>query len=280
MNIMKRLGMAACMLPLAGIATLAQAVDFTPQVGTWAIDQENNGKPGRGFQMDVQNDVLVLYFYGYEKTGESTYWLAAGKLNPGFNEVTMDLGTYEGGMAFGDAFKNATYLGPDGTVTVRFTSNTTGEICLPTESCKAISAFNFGYEESAQSLLGTWLVSLTEPGTHGTSGTEGVSLIFDQLSTPGLPGVVDVAKGAAYFLEEGTSGVDQTVRADVECSRMVVPAPPYFNCTVKAPGMAAVAFQLDLARNAITGVLKDPTGDMDIHGWRLHSATGREVLPN
>lgn len=280
MNIMKPLGLAACMLPLAGIASLAQAVDFTPQVGTWAIDQENNGKPGRGFQMDVQNDVLVLYFYGYEKTGESTYWLAAGKLNPGFNEVTMDLGTYEDGMAFGDAFKNATYLGPDGSVTIRFTSNTTGEICLPTESCKAISAFNFGYEASAQALLGTWMVSLTEPGTHGTSGVEGVSLIFDQFITQNLPGIVDTAKGAAYFLESSASGVDQTVRADVECSRMVVQAPPYYNCSVKAPGTNAVPFQLDVVRNALTGILKDPEGDLEITGFRVHSATGRNVLPN
>lgn len=280
MNVTTSLKIAAVLLPLAAIATAAEARDYTPQVGTWAIDQENNGKPGRGFQMDVQNDVLVLYFYGYEKTGESTYWLAAGKLNPGFNEVTMDLGTYEGGMAFGDAFKNATYLGADGTVTIRFNSNVSGEICLPTESCKAISAFNFGYNPSAQSLLGTWMVSLTEPGTHGTSGAEGVTFVFDQLIDLNLPGVEDQAKGAAYFLETSSSGVDQTVRADVECSRIVVPAPPFYNCTAKAPGVNAVPFQIDVERNVLTGVLKDPQGDLEITGFRVHSATGREVLPN
>lgn len=51
---------AACLVPLAGLASQAEAIDYTPQVGTWLIDEEFNGKPGRGFQMDVQNDVLVL----------------------------------------------------------------------------------------------------------------------------------------------------------------------------------------------------------------------------
>jgi len=281
-NVMKSLKIAAFLFPVAGIATVAEAVDYTPQVGTWAIDQENNGKPGRGFQMDIQNDVLVLYFYGYENTGESTYWLAAGKLNPGFNEVTMDLGTYEDGMAFGDAFKNATYLGPDGTVTIRFTSNVTGEICLPTEPCKAISAFNFGYDPSAQSLLGTWMASLTEPGTHGTSGAEAVTFVFDQLIDLNLPGVEDQAKGAAYILEASASDpdVDQTIRADVECKRIVAPQPPFYNCTVTLPGEPPIPFQIDVERNALKGVVKDPAGDVEIMAWRIHSATGREVLPN
>lgn len=143
------------------------AMDFTPQVGTWAIDEEVNGEPGRGFQIDVQNDVLVLYFYGYEPTGESTYWLAAGKFAKGSNELTMDLGAYEGGMAFGDPFKNATYLGPRGQVTVRFDGITYGEICLPSESCKAISAFNFGYSDSAEAVLGGWVCPTNRASGRG-----------------------------------------------------------------------------------------------------------------
>jgi hypothetical protein len=163
---------------------------------------------------------------------------------------------------------------------MRFSSPDSGEICLPNESCKPVSAFNFGYEASAQSLLGTWLVSLTKPGSRGMSGSQGATFIFDQLIDQNVPGVEDVAKGTAYFIETGSSGIDQTTRADVECSRIVVPAPPFFECNVKAPGADAVSFKIDVARNALTGVMQDPGGELDISGFRVRSATGREVLPN
>lgn len=140
------------------LAAPAGADDINPINGLWGINQENNGNPGRGFQVDVQNYTLVLTFYGYEQSGAATWWLSAGVFQPGSSEVTMSLDTYEGGMAFGDALQDATLVGSDGQVTIRFFTSSSGEICLPGEACKAISHFNFGLDSSAdqRSLDGTW----------------------------------------------------------------------------------------------------------------------------
>ena len=86
-----------------------RAQDFTPQTGTWVInDSEANGElldadcPDRS----AKSFILVLYFYGYETAGDSAFWLAAGAFQPGSNEITADLGEYQGGMGFGDPMQN------------------------------------------------------------------------------------------------------------------------------------------------------------------------------
>ena len=98
MNTGKKLGIFVFILLLLGFSQSMRAQDFTPQTGAWVINEEANGEPGRGFQIEVQNDILVLYFYGYEAAGDSAFWLATGAFQPGSNEITADLGEYQGGM--------------------------------------------------------------------------------------------------------------------------------------------------------------------------------------
>ena len=143
---------------LTWFALPASADDINPIDGLWVIDQENDGNPGRGFQLALQNYTLVLTFYGYEADGSANWWLAAGVFQPGASTVTMNLDTYQGGMAFGDPLQNATLIGSDGQVTIRFFSSSSGEICLPAETCKAISHLNFGLDSNAdqRSLDGNW----------------------------------------------------------------------------------------------------------------------------
>ena len=69
MNTGNKLGICVFILLLLGFSQSMRAQDFTPQTGTWVINEEANGEPGRGFQIEVQNDILVLYFYGYEPGG-------------------------------------------------------------------------------------------------------------------------------------------------------------------------------------------------------------------
>jgi hypothetical protein len=57
----KRTSIAVLVLSLLAFAQPLLALNgLTPQIGTWAITEEISGKPGRGFQIDVQNDILVL----------------------------------------------------------------------------------------------------------------------------------------------------------------------------------------------------------------------------
>lgn len=254
-------------------ATVAQT--FSPQAGTWAIDEENNGKPGRGFQIDVQNDILVLYFYGYEQTGESTYWLAAGRLPNGSNQLTADLGEYEGGMAFGDPIKNATYLGSRGNVTIKFNTVASGEICLPNEACKAISAFNFGFETSASALLGIWIVTTIDNTTEELDAY-GVEFT-DVVATPNR-NAVDRAVGTTYIeLDDGSF-----VESQVVCDKLINPLPLEYLCTLSALGHTQ-KLELNVKRNGMGGRYYEMDGvalEGSVIGTRNVNKSGRFNYPN
>ena len=279
MNTNARIRNTAAALCLSVAAPLSMAMDFTPQVGTWAIDEEVNGEPGRGFQMDVQNDVLVLYFYGYEPTGESTYWLAAGKFDKGSNELTMDLGAYEGGMAFGDPFKNATYLGPRGQFTVLFEGITYGEICLPSESCKAISAFNFGYSDSAEAALGAWLVHFQHIVGNATQDLDSIELDLLNVVGSSDPDVVDIAIGDAVTAHDGVISV-----GELSCDRLVNPNPTEFRCKIDGLSQSEdYILYFTPVRNAFWGEYYDSQGQEllgQIWGFRIQSSSARFGLPN
>lgn len=259
----------------------ADVLEVAPVVGTWVIDEENNGKPGRGFQIDVQNDVLVLYFYGYERTGESTYWLAAGKLPQGSNELTADLGEYQGGMAFGDAKRNANYLGSRGQMTIRFTSHTKGEICLPQELCKAISAFNFGYEKSASELLGVWIVHFVN--SYGEMSLRRFE--FQKVIAPANSQFVDGVVGDEIDSEEGN---ERKVLDGIRCFRSAITSPEIYTYTCRSVHPWPSQYQdkdtqigFNRQRNAFVGRFNDPArGVGQLVGFRTLSSSGRLYLPN
>ncbi len=275
MNKAKIFALPALVISMIGVAQATLAQTFSPQSGTWAIDEENNGKPGRGFQIDVQNDILVLYFYGYEQTGESTYWLAAGRIPAGSNQLTADLGEYEGGMAFGDPIKNATYLGSRGKVTIRFSAVARGEICLPSEACKAISAFNFGFENSASALLGGWLVTTVDSTTQEL---DAYAVDFtDVVATPN-PNAVDRAVGTTYIeLDDGSF-----VETDVACDKLINPLPLEYFCTLSALGHTQ-KLELNVKRNGMGGQYYEMDGvklEGSVIGTRLMNESGRYNYPN
>lgn len=262
------------LLVLLGLVPALRAQEFSPHAGTWAILEEVNGKPGRGFQIDVQNDILVLYFYGYETNGASTYWLAAGRIPAGSNQLTADLGAYEGGMAFGDPFKNATYVGPRGQVTIRFTALTRGEICLPSESCKAIGAFNFGFEDSASALLGLWYGN----GIDSRDNTiDGFAVRFTQVAASTDPRFIDRASGTLLTNVDGAAA-----EVPIVCDKLRTPNPWQFECTIDPQGDAS-RFSISVSRNAFVGQYydeSDMTVEGNLIGHRSRTATGKIVLPD
>lgn len=143
-------------------AGLAQA--FAPQSGTWVVASELNGKPGRGFGIDVQNSTMVMQMYAYESSGQPTFYLAVGEVVD--NKVSAALNQYAGGRYFGSGDRSGTPAGSPGQVNIRFTSGTTGFIQFPNEGEVAIARFNFGYGAVPESLRGFW--------TMNSIGSEGL----------------------------------------------------------------------------------------------------------
>ena len=142
-------------------ASLAQA--FAPQAGTWVVNSELDGKPGRGLAIDVQNNTLVMQMYGYESSGQPTFYMATAT-EPN-HQVAAPLNRDTGGRHLGSGPRSGVEAGSMGLVKFRFTSGIAGFITLPGESEQAISRFNFGYPTAPGSLVGIW--SFTSIGTEG-----------------------------------------------------------------------------------------------------------------
>ena len=147
---------------------------FFPSNGTWVVTAENNGQPGRGFTIQNQAGTMIILFYGYAANGQPDWYLAAGALSP-TNTFTGTFQTYAGGITFGGATTQATNTGSAGTVSVAFTSSTTGTMTLPGEAPKSISWANFGDPSPASSLTGTYAlirgVGIDDNGNVNSSAT-------------------------------------------------------------------------------------------------------------
>jgi hypothetical protein len=139
---------------LMGASAAASA--FTPAGGLWGFTNELNGQPGRGFQLTVENDTLIFYYYGYDSDGSGNYMFASGPLVNG-SVFTGQLLSCRGGTVMGSAYKAATCSNGPGKVTMAFSSGEKGTITLPGESPKPINRFNFGYADGPDALLGEFL---------------------------------------------------------------------------------------------------------------------------
>ena len=175
------------------LAMTGMAHAFVPQGGTWVITDELNGKPGRGFAIDVQNDTVVMQVYAYESSGQPTFYMATGRLDND-NVVNTLLGRYEGGRYLGSGDRSGVERGSPGNVRIRFVSGTLGYITLPGEQEKQIKRFQFGYDNTPQALLGLWsVVYADEAGrmehdpmeltrvSEGSSYSNGMAVSYDGL---------------------------------------------------------------------------------------------------
>jgi hypothetical protein len=124
------------------LAATTSAGASIPQPGLWIVDAEATGKPGRGFQIDLQNRTLVFTYYGYKFGGAPTFFLASGPLTDA-GSFEAQLMEYQGGTTLGGPQQDAVAKNSAGLVSVRFVSPTAGLITFPGEPEKSISRFSF-----------------------------------------------------------------------------------------------------------------------------------------
>ena len=158
------------MLPIKNLLTafilvlLSQSAwAFMPAPGIWGVDSENNGLPGRGFQIEAENEIIVFTYFGYRPDGTSVFYYAAGPITN--NTFTASLLDLHSGTTFGGQYKAAALHPPIGNVTITFTSGIQGTITFPGEGPRPISKRPFGYANGPDGLLGTWLIT----GLFGTT---------------------------------------------------------------------------------------------------------------
>jgi hypothetical protein len=171
-----------------------------PKTGLWVIDSET-GSSGRGFQIEMQRDLLMMVVNGYEASGAATFHVAGGTYAN--NRFTGDLFRYAGGVAIGTAYgppydaavQPSHVTGSAGKVALQFSDPTHGTITLPGEAPKAFSKFDFGVPPTQDLVLkpvaGLWVISAEagSPGRGFLLEAQGNSMVmvFDGYTRLGEP---------------------------------------------------------------------------------------------
>lgn len=145
------------------------ASSFTPLNGTWIVSAEQDGKPGRGMAVDVQDGTLVMQVYNYRADGSATFHLAVGVLDG--TRVVAPLISYKDGRYFGSGPRSGAEDSNAGNVEVNFTSASTATISFPGEAAVQLQRFQFENRPVQNIAGGTWAIALLDStGTVVRSG--------------------------------------------------------------------------------------------------------------
>jgi hypothetical protein len=133
---------------LAMAATHAAAI--IPENGWWWASNEG----GRGFNIEVQNNLVFFAAFAYDTSGAPT-WITAGGSMTSDRDFTGELTRYTAGQCFGCAYVQPTAV-PAGTLTLRFTSSQTAVLTINGTAID-VKRFDFWENETApNAMMGEW----------------------------------------------------------------------------------------------------------------------------
>ncbi|MEJ5149571.1 hypothetical protein [Comamonas sp. MYb396] len=139
----------------------------SPSSGTWVVEEELLGKPGRGFAIDVQNGMVLAQVFNYLPDGAPTFHMGSG-LYQGIN-ASIPLNRYAGGRALGGPAASGHLVDSAGELSIRFSENAVrqgyddnrlvGIASIPGEAPKRIVRMSLEPDAaSLQGLLGQWWI--------------------------------------------------------------------------------------------------------------------------
>ncbi len=138
------------LLALLLLCLTAPAGAFTPESGWWWDPEEN----GRGFNIEIQDDVAVISAYVYDPDGDPAWFLAVGTLkgyafDPPQPFVNTSLDRFENGQCITCPYDGPPDEAPGaGSFRIDFHSPTTATITWRDGSTTPIQRHNFlGYSQ-------------------------------------------------------------------------------------------------------------------------------------
>ena len=136
------------------LAAAGSAAAFQPRTGPWW----NPNESGSGYNIDVQDGVIVIAIYAYQAGGSAQWYLASGAMTNGQKNFTGTLDKYTGGQCISCAYAGRpTLVGNDGAVSIAFSSETSATLTLPGGRVTQIQPFNFAIGDPPNGLAGEWV---------------------------------------------------------------------------------------------------------------------------
>ena len=139
-------------MALAAFVTLACA-------NAWAVIPENGwwwnpDESGRGFNIEIQDNLLFFSSFGYDASGNPA-WMTAGGAMSGERDFSATLYLASHGQCFGCPYVKPT-LTPAGTVTLHFTSSQTAQLTINGVSVNVQREDFWAYTSAPEAMLGEW----------------------------------------------------------------------------------------------------------------------------
>ncbi|QMV74788.1 hypothetical protein HS961_19175 [Comamonas piscis] len=150
-----------------------------PMNGTWIVEDELTGKPGRGIALDIQGNTVILQLFNYRADGQPTFHMgSASYQSKGMGSrstvATIPLRQYRGGRSLGGAAQSAQLEGDAGVAVLEFSAPhtnretnlhlwwTQGQLQLPGEAPVKIRRLQIDAPENfAERMRGDWYVART-----------------------------------------------------------------------------------------------------------------------
>lgn len=178
-------------LTLAALFAVSPAQAYTPESGIWW----NPNEPGSGYTIEIQDNLMVLSYYGGDAQGRSTWYTALGFLtgNALFDNKPLDLtiGSQCAGCNY--AGSPTVQVGAGGTVRIAFNANDNTKATLTWGNGRTVQIERYAFylkrpEDAATPLsvtrmLGEWQAVMDfSSNSQASVDYYGDVLVFDEYS--------------------------------------------------------------------------------------------------
>jgi len=139
---------------LCGLLMMLASPAFAvqPESGWWW----NESQPGRGFSIEVQNNVMFFAGYLYNANGTATWYVAQGTYSHSLSRFDGPLLAFGGGQCLTCAYQPAAQGTSPGALTLSFSSQNTGTLSWPGGTVP-ITRTIYGTTNNVKRILGAWV---------------------------------------------------------------------------------------------------------------------------
>lgn len=133
------------------------AMAFVPAPGLWNTDAID----GQGFNIETQNDVMIVTAYVFDQSGNQIWYLAVGSYDETNSVFTGTLANAVGGSCLTCSYKPPTGKNGNagGTLKIAFQSRENAVATINGGSARTITHFNYGYSGNNGYFFGKWQFS-------------------------------------------------------------------------------------------------------------------------
>jgi hypothetical protein len=141
-----------------------------PTMGLWYNAQES----GRGYDIDLQGDTMIVTTYVYESSGDPIWYLSSGTYDHATGVFQSTYDSYSNGQCFGCPYQQPdVQIAAAGPITITFYTNQTATLTYPGGSTDIVK-YMYGFPTRTDGLYGEWALSYETGGVVG-----GDWIVFD-----------------------------------------------------------------------------------------------------